>query len=133
MPLTYLDRTADAETVASILRRDGAVAVKELAAPELVDTVATELRPQLDADGLRSRSIFNGDLTRRCGDPLATAPSVAELADHELVIEVLDEVLVPPGEFWMVASRTNDRTRQFPSTPFYGWQWKKTREQWQDI
>ncbi len=104
MPLTYLDRTADAETVASILRRDGAVAVKELAAPELVDTVATELRPQLDADGLRSRSIFNGDLTRRCGDPLATAPSVAELADHELVIEVLDEILLPFASTYRISS-----------------------------
>jgi hypothetical protein len=61
MLLAYLDRTADAETVASILRRDGAVAVKELAVPELADTVAAELRPQLDADGLKSRSIFNGD------------------------------------------------------------------------
>ena len=39
----------------------------------------------------------------------------------------------PPGEFWMVASQLNERTRQFPSTPFYGWQWSETREHWQDI
>lgn len=107
MPLTYLDRTADAETVTNVLRRDGAVAVKELVAPELVDTVATELRPRLDADGLKLRNVsrtFNGDLTRRCDDPLGTAPSVAELVDHELVIEVLDEVLLPFASTYRIGS-----------------------------
>ena len=71
MPLTYLDRTADAETVASILRRDGAVAVKELAAPELVDTVTTELRPQLDAEGLKS--LLWEVLNVVCDDDLSAA------------------------------------------------------------
>ena len=77
MPLTYLDRSADAESVAHILHREGAVAVTELVESELVDTVAAELRPQLDAEGLKSRCIFNGDLSLRYGGVMSTAPSAA--------------------------------------------------------
>ncbi len=106
MPLTYLDRTADAETVAGVLRRDGAVAVKGLIKPELADTVAAELRPQLDAKGLKSRSIFNGDLTRRCGGVISTAPSAAELVDHDLVLDVVDEILLPFASTYRISSLT---------------------------
>ena len=61
MPLTYLDRSADAATVADALRRDGAVAVTELVEPGLVDTIVAELRPQFDASGFKYRSDFGGD------------------------------------------------------------------------
>jgi hypothetical protein len=36
--------------------------MKDLIEPEQVDTIAAELSPQLDANGLKSRSIFNGTL-----------------------------------------------------------------------
>ena len=35
MSLTYLDTSSDGATVASVLRREGAVAVRELVAPDL--------------------------------------------------------------------------------------------------
>ena len=50
MMLTYLDATADAETVSSVLRSDGVVAVTGLVDPEIADTVAAELRPDLGVD-----------------------------------------------------------------------------------
>ncbi len=106
MDLTVLDRTADADTVASILQRDGTVAVKELAPPDLVDTVASELRPQLDAEGLKSRSAFNGDLTHHCGGVLSTAPSAAGLVDHDLVVAVADRILLPFAETYRISSLT---------------------------
>jgi ectoine hydroxylase-related dioxygenase (phytanoyl-CoA dioxygenase family) len=104
MSLIYLESTNEGAVVADVLRREGAVAVKNVVEPELVDTIAAALRPQLDADGLRSRGIFNGDLTRRCGSPLSTAPSVAELVDHDLVIEVLDEILLPFASTYRISS-----------------------------
>ena len=104
MPITYLDRTADADTVVNLLRRDGVVAVRNLVAPELADTIAAELRPQLDAEGLKSQSIFNGGLTRRYDGTLVTAPSAAEVIDHDLVIEVLDAILLPFASTYRISS-----------------------------
>ncbi len=104
MPLTYLDRNADAATVADALRRDGAVAVTELVEPELVDAVAAELRPRLDAVGLKSSGIFNNMLTNRCGKVLLTAPSAAELVEHEQVLDVLDETLLPFASTYRISS-----------------------------
>ncbi len=104
MSLTYLDPTAGAAKVASVLHREGAVAVRNLVGPDLADTVAAELRPQLDAEGLKSRSIFNGDLTRRCGHVLSTAPSAAELVENDLVLNVLDETLLPFASTYRISS-----------------------------
>lgn len=104
MSLTYLERTADAKTVADILRRDGAVAVRNLVTPERADAVTSELRPQLDAEGLKAQSIFNGDLTRRYDGALSTAPGAAELVDHDLVIGVLDETLLPFASTYRISS-----------------------------
>jgi len=104
LPLTYLDPAADAATVSAVLRRDGAVAVTGLVAPGIADRVAAELRPQLDADGLKSASIFNGDLTRRCGRVLITSPSAAALVEHDLVLDVLDETLLPFASTYRISS-----------------------------
>ena len=106
MSLTYLDQGADATTVADVLRREGAVAVTELVEPTLTDAVAAELRPQLDAEGLNSRSIFNGDLTHRYGGALRTAPSAAKLVDHDLVIGVANEILLPHASTYRISSLT---------------------------
>jgi hypothetical protein len=104
MSLTYLDRSADAVAVADVLRREGAVAVTELVEPQLVDTVAVELRPQLDAEGLKSQSIFNGDLTHRYGGVLRTAPSAADLVDHDAVVGVANEILLPHASTYRISS-----------------------------
>ena len=93
MPLTYLDQSADSITVADVLRREGAVAVTGLITPDLADKIAAEFRPQLDADGLKSRGIFNNNLTKRYDGALQTAPSSAELVDHEVALDVLDDIL----------------------------------------
>ncbi len=104
MPLTYLDRTADAQTISGVLHREGAVAVTDLVEPEVADAVAAELRPRLDAVGLESAGIFNNELTNRCGKVLLTAPSAAELVEHELVLDVLDEALLPFASTYRISS-----------------------------
>jgi hypothetical protein len=104
MPLTYLASSTDAQTVANVLRREGAVAVTGLVAPELADRIAAELRPQLDANGLKSRGIFNNNLTNRYDGALQTAPSSAELIDHEMVLDVLDDILLPFASTYRISS-----------------------------
>ena len=106
MPLTYLERTTDVASVTDALRRDGAVVVTGLAKPALIDTVAAELRPQLDASGLDTRSDFNGSKTLRTGAVLTAAPSAAALVDHDLVVGVANEILLPYCATYQVGSLT---------------------------
>ena len=95
MPITRFDRNVPIEPLLQALRRDGAAIVTELADSDLVDQVRVELRPQFDADGLRTVSDFNGSRTLRCASSLLVrAPSAAALIDHDRVVTVADEILV---------------------------------------
>lgn len=106
MPITQLDRETDIETIVSTLRRDGAVIVTDLAEPEVVDAIRAELRPELDASGLETESHFNGSQTLRTCNVLAVAPSAAALVDHDMVIRVANEVLLPHCAMYQVGSLT---------------------------
>ena len=106
MTLTYLDRHAATEDVVSALRRDGAVAVNELVRPDIVDAVTAELRPKLDAAALEAQSPFDGTKTRRFGAIMRAAPSAAELVDHDMVVAVADEFLLPHCATYQIGSLT---------------------------
>jgi len=107
MPLEYLDKTTDSATIIQTLRRDGAVAVKEVADNDVVDAIVNELRPRLDADDLDAASAFDGNRTLRTGYGLLTnAPSAASLVDHDLVIEVANDILLPHCASYNIGSMT---------------------------
>jgi ectoine hydroxylase-related dioxygenase (phytanoyl-CoA dioxygenase family) len=95
MPLSYLDHTATPETAAQIMSRDGAVVVTGLVEPGRVDAIAGELRAELDARGLAETTLFGGDRTRRIRNVLSVAPSAAALLDHDMVIGITNEALLP--------------------------------------
>ena len=88
------------------LRRDGAVVVRELAEPGLADAVAAELRPKLNEAGLAGQNPFDGNKTRRFGAVMRAAPSAAALVDHEMLIAVADEILLPHCATYQVGSLT---------------------------
>jgi hypothetical protein len=104
MPLTYLDRTVDAVSAAAVMRRDGAVAITGLVENDLVETIRAELRPHLDDIGFRHSSGFGGERTRRLRRVLASAPSAAAMLDHDMVIGIADEVLLPYCAAYQVGS-----------------------------
>ena len=107
MPIIRFDRSVAFEPLLEALRRDGAAIVAGLAEADLVDTLRAQLRPQFDADGLRTVSDFNGARTLRCASSLlATAPSAAALVDHDLVVDVADELLLPHCATYQVGSLT---------------------------
>ncbi len=106
MSLTYLEGTASAASVVDALRRDGAVAVTNLVADALADQVAAELRAPLDASGLKLMSDFNGDRSLRISNVLASAPSAAALVDHDMVVAVANEILLPNCATYQVGSLT---------------------------
>ncbi|HIG60241.1 MAG TPA: phytanoyl-CoA dioxygenase family protein [Gammaproteobacteria bacterium] len=106
MALTYLYADAPVEQVVSALRRDGAVVVTELAGPDITDLVAAELRSKLDQANLVKQSAFDGTRTRRFGSIMRDAPSAAELVDHDSVVAVADEILLPHCATYQVGSLT---------------------------
>jgi len=106
MPLTCLGKTTDPQTVANILRRDGAVVITELAEPALTDKVSAELRHNLDSSGHDTRGDFNGSRTLRTGAVLANAPSAAPLLDHDMVVAVANEILLPYCATYQIGSMT---------------------------
>ena len=106
MPIAMLDGSSGVDAVVSKLRRDGAVIVKNLVQADIVERVRAELRPELDASGLRSKSDFNGSLTLRSGRVLAAAPSAAAIVEHDMVVNVADEILLPYCATYQVGSLT---------------------------
>ena len=106
MPIPKFERTTDSETIASTLRREGVVIVTGLVNPEIVDAVRAELRPELDALGLETESDFNGSKTLRISNVLSVAPSAAPLVDHDMVVAVADEILLPHCATYHIGSLT---------------------------
>jgi len=107
MPLCTLEPSVDAATATQVLRRDGAVVIKNLAKPELVNAVSTELRVQFDADRTTKHSDFDGDLTLRCSASLLrAAPSAAALMDHDMLVEIADAILLPHCATYQLGSMT---------------------------
>ncbi len=106
MTISKFEPSDDTEAIASALRRDGAVIVTGLAQEELVDTVRAELRPELDASGLKSVSDFNGSKTLRTGRILTNAPSAAGLLEHDMVVRIANEILLPHCSTYQLSSMT---------------------------
>jgi ectoine hydroxylase-related dioxygenase (phytanoyl-CoA dioxygenase family) len=107
MALCVLERSASVADVVEALRRDGAVAVAEVAEPGLVDTIRAELRPNLVASGLASTSDFNGYKTlRNSQGPLTAAPGAAALIDHDMVVKVANAVLLSHCLTYRISSIT---------------------------
>jgi hypothetical protein len=105
MAITCLEKTVDIGTIVETLRRDGAVAVADLAEPDLCDQITAELRSRLDESGLNNAGDFNGSLTLRTATSvLRTAPSAASLVDHDMVVAVADEILLPHCATYSVGS-----------------------------
>ena len=96
MRLAYFDNTASTSSVVDALRRDGAVVVTDVAESRLIDTIVAELRPRLNEVGLNTCDAFNGGKTLRAAfGVLTSAPSAADLVDHDLAVAVADEILLP--------------------------------------
>lgn len=106
MTLSAFAKDADLGQVTEALRRDGAVIVKDLVNADVVDAVCRELRPELDAKGLQQESAFNGSLTNRIGNILAVSPSAAALLEHDMVVAVANEILLPFCAGYQISSAT---------------------------
>ncbi|HEY1828967.1 MAG TPA: phytanoyl-CoA dioxygenase family protein [Acidimicrobiales bacterium] len=87
MPLTHLPPDTSAEAVTEALRRDGAVIVDHLASTILLDTIAAELAPYLEATPAGPDE-FSGNSTRRTGSLIARSPASRQLVMHPLSLAI---------------------------------------------
>ncbi len=106
MALQTFSPTDSAADVASATLQDGAAIVSGLVAPSLVETIANDLRENLDTFGYRSKRDFSGHNTNRCHDVLRESPSSVELIAHEMVMRVADAILLPHCESYRIGSIT---------------------------
>lgn len=107
MPLSSLVSSVATDTVTEILRREGAVIVRDLADLQLINAVSKELRARFDADRGNERSSFDGSRTLRCSASLLrSAPSAAHLIDHDMVVAIADDILLPHCATYQLGSMT---------------------------
>ncbi len=106
MALAIFEKNAALSDIVSALREDGAVIVNKLVEPAIADIVRAELQPGLGQTALDSASPFDGNKTRRFGAIMRSAPSAAPLVEHDLVVAVADEMLLPHSISYQVGSLT---------------------------
>ena len=84
----------DATELVDVLKQDGAVILKNLVKPELIDTVLSELRKSFDKLGRYDEDNFNGFKTLRVSGILAISKTSAELVEHPKVLEIVNAILL---------------------------------------
>ena len=90
-----LHSTDNAADIATALRRDGAVVVRELVAPDIIDAMATTFVPALRTQEAGGESFF-GSPTRGLGNLFVHVPEAADhLLLNETFLEVADAILLP--------------------------------------
>lgn len=90
--LEHLPPDADAERIHAVLVRDGALIIDDLADPALLDRVAAEMAPYVEATPGGSDD-FSGRTTKRTGGLVARSPASRELVQHPLVLDVTARLL----------------------------------------
>jgi ectoine hydroxylase-related dioxygenase (phytanoyl-CoA dioxygenase family) len=106
MRLEVFERSVATERLVAVLRRDGAVVVREQVGSDLAASVLRELREPFDTEGTLQQSDFNGYKTLRLSRILALSRTAAELVGHPRVLEVADAILLPHCLNYRIGSLT---------------------------
>ena len=92
MTVQHLGGDASGDDVAAALSADGAVVVDELVAPSVMDAIADELAPFVDATPTGPDD-FSGRNTRRTGALIARSPTARDLVMAPLALAAVQRVL----------------------------------------
>ena len=95
--LTTLAPTTSIDEVMSVIRRDGAVIVRNLVSAQEADAVVAELKPYIDATA-NGRDSFTGFKTTRTGALVARSPLCRKLIMNPLIRAACDDFLLPNCE-----------------------------------
>lgn len=98
MDITHVPATTNAEEIHAILAREGALVVDGLASVELIDRIAAEMEPWIEATPDGSDD-FSGRRTKRTGALIARSESSRELVTHPLILDVTERLLHKASSF----------------------------------
>ena len=94
MTLTTLKSDATVEEVVQLLRQDGALIIKDIISPQVVDQLTAEMQPYINATPT-GRDEFTGHTTRRTGALAARSAACRDLIVNDLVLGSAKEYLKP--------------------------------------
>jgi ectoine hydroxylase-related dioxygenase (phytanoyl-CoA dioxygenase family) len=114
--------TATAEDIHEVLVRDGAAIVDDLAEPELVERVTSELAPYIEATPQGSDG-FAGHRTRRTGALIARSAASRGLVQHPLVLDVARRLLHQASNIQLHLTQTIAIGPGQPAQPLHRDQW----------
>ena len=92
MSIKHLPATCSPDEICAALSDDGCVVVDRVAAPEVMDQVAAELRPFTDSTPIGADD-FSGRRTRRTGGLIARSPKCRELVMNPIVLGAVGKLL----------------------------------------
>ncbi len=105
-----------------ILARDGALIVDDLADVALIDRIAGEMRPYVEATPNGSDD-FSGRTTRRTGGLIGRSPASRELVQHPLVLDVTGRLLHRATAFQLHLTQIISIAPQSPGQAIHRDQW----------
>ncbi len=111
--LEHLPATAHPEKLADVMRRDGALVIDDLIAPEVVERVDAELEPWVSTrrPGFRQDAhdddFYGRNTVRIQGLARKSRSFVDEILLHPTLLAVADAILLPNcGDYWMSQAET---------------------------
>ena len=99
--LAHFAADIEIEPLMAALRRDGAVIVDDVIAPEALAALCAELAPYVAATP-NGRDSFTGNLTTRTGALVARSAQVRALVMDRLIAAAADALLLPFCERWQL-------------------------------
>ena len=106
MELNRLPGDAPIGDVVAAIREDGAAIVENFVSDTIADQVLADLREPFDSVGRSTENDFNGYTTLRVNSVLDLSPASAGIVGHRRMMEVLDAVLLPFCQSYLMGSNT---------------------------
>ncbi len=122
MSIKHLAAISSADHVAAALAEDGAVIVDELVSPAVMDTVAEELRPFLEATRFGPDN-FSGRRTKRTGGLVGRSQACRDLVMNPLILATTKKVLSHAMSFQLHLTQVIAIGSGEPAQPIHRDQW----------
>jgi ectoine hydroxylase-related dioxygenase (phytanoyl-CoA dioxygenase family) len=122
MSIKHLAAIASPDEVAAALAQDGAVIVDQLATPAIMDTVAEELRPFIEATHFGPDD-FAGRNTKRTGGLVGRSQGCRDLVMNPLVLASTKKVLAHAMSFQLHLTQVIAIGPGEPAQPIHRDQW----------
>ncbi len=122
MSVRHLPASAGAEEIAAVLGEDGAAIVDHIVSASVMDRVAAEMHPYIQATP-GGRDDFAGRTTRRTGGLIARSPTCRDLVMNPLVLATAKKILAHAAAFQVHLTQVIAIEPGSPAQPIHRDQW----------